>query len=75
MILRTFYGFLVFGLEEMFQEERTERERVFLGGQIGHAREQKRQANKTKISYLILLEITARTMEHSKCILNECIEM
>ena len=34
MILRTFYGFLEFGLEEMFQKEKTERERVFLGGQI-----------------------------------------
>ena len=30
----------------------------------GHAREQERQTNGNKISYLRLLEITARLMEH-----------
>ena len=58
----------MFGLEEMFQEERTERERVFFGWTDGHAREQERQANENKISYLILLEITARLKEHNKLI-------
>ena len=38
----------------------------FFGWTDWHAREQERQANGNKISYLILLEITARLMEHSK---------
>ena len=41
-----------------------------MGEQIGHAREQERQAKGNKISYLILLENTAKTMDHNKCILN-----
>ena len=45
------------------------REREFFGWTDRHAREQERQANGSIISYLILLEITARLMEHNNCIL------
>ena len=48
---------------EKYRTGEKERE-LFLGG---HAREQERQANGNKISYLILLEITARLTEYNKC--------
>ena len=58
----------MFGFEEMFQEEMTERERVFWVDRLTCKRA--RKASKwEKISYLILLEITARLLEHNRCIL------
>ena len=65
--MRTFYGFLVFGLKNCFKRK-GEKEREFFGWTDGHAREQERQANGNKISYLILLEITTKLMEHNSCV-------
>ena len=46
-----------------------QKEREIFGWTNRHAREQERQAIGNKISHLILLEITARSKEHNKCIL------
>ena len=52
------YGFLVFGLEEMFQEERTERERVFLLGWIDmqESKKDKQMGIKYPILYYLRLQ-------------------
>ena len=68
-MLRDFFtGFLCLVWKKCFKRK-GQKEREFFGWTDEGAREQERQANENKISYLILLEITARLMEHSfsKC--------